>query len=102
MHYGGSTPKRSVAFSNHISVHRLDKGKLPRAEMVKKTTHKLAKHWVSSSGEHKWSGRQKELKDSQPAAQCIECVKIAYVLILLGLYELRGAILLVWVNKFGT
>ena len=75
MHYGGPTPKRSVAFSNHAAVRRLDKGKLPRAEMVKKTTHKLAKHWVSSSGEQKWSGKQKELKDSQLATQCIACIE---------------------------
>ena len=73
MHYGGPTPKRSVAFSNHANVHHLDKGKLARADMVKKTTHKLAKNWVSSSGGQKWSGKLKELKDSQLAAQCSVC-----------------------------
>lgn len=66
-HYGSKTPKRQIAWSNASAIGRLNQGKLSwatyRGSDYEK--HKTAESKVSKSGKKTFTGRRKQLKDSQ-------------------------------------
>ncbi|CAK9108740.1 Uncharacterized protein SCF082_LOCUS50570 [Durusdinium trenchii] len=63
--HGGRSPKRSMFMGNMSSLGGLDKGKLTKAERVKRTKISTARKYTDSSGKSRFVGNKKELKASQ-------------------------------------
>ena len=79
MHYGAETAKRTVGFSNNQVSKLLDKGTLPRKEMIAKTKYKLATSTTSSTGKKQASQSLRYMKPNhlpaiilQPATTCLK------------------------------
>ena len=64
-HYGGSSPKPEVGFTNNRYCNLLDKGKLDRKMFAGKPKVETVRKTISKSGKTQYTGT-KALKETQP------------------------------------